>query len=196
MKRIIMILAVMVMLTACQSSEAANNGTAAPAQTEDSAQTEDFAQEAQVSYDNPIDAYFQPRMVSDYNVAESTRRGYQDTYRGVWKAEYKNLIQWLKKKCIYKEDKTEIEKMEKALQDQIEHMREVLATELLNNYKINPDSTKVKDGFSRTSNWGNGTRSRLNQIEGEMYRDAAMQIIRLAGDYSFRELDYSKENYE
>lgn len=42
----------------------------------------------------------------------------------------------------------------------------------------------------------NGTRSRLNQIEGEMYRDAAMQIIRLAGDYSFRELDYSKESYE
>lgn len=190
MKRIIMILVVMTMLTACQSTEAANHGTAAPAQTEDS------TQEAPVSYDNPIDAYFQPRMVSDYDVAESTRRGYQDTYRGVWKAEYKNLIRWLKKKCIYKEDKREIEKMEKALQDQIEHMREVLATELFNNYKINPDATKVKDGFSRTSNWGNGTRSRLNQIEGEMYRDAAMQIIRLAGDYSFRELDYSKESYE
>lgn len=179
MKCIIVMLAVMSMLTACQSSQTVDNGTAGP-----------------VSYDNPIDAYFQPKMVSDYNVAESTRRGYQDTYRGVWKAEYKHLIQWMKKKCVYKEDRGEIEEMEKALQNQVEHMREVLATELLDNYKVNPDSTKNKDGMTRLSGWGNGTRSRLNQIEGEMYRDAAMQIIRLAGDYSFRELDYSKESYE
>lgn len=142
------------------------------------------------------DAYFQPKMVSDYNVAENTRRGYQDTYRGVWRAEYRHLIKWLKKKCVYQEDLANIEKMDKALKSQIESMREVLATELLGNYKINPDSTKVKDGSTRMSGWGNGTRSYLNQIEGEMYRDAAMKIIGMHGDYKFRVLDYAEESYE
>lgn len=189
MKHIIWLLAAAALLIACQPPETAKNETAVT-------KTDSSAQKAKVSYDNPIDTYFQPRMVSDYKVAESTRRSYQDTYRGVWEAEYRHLIQWLKKKCIYEEDKRNIETMKKSLQSQIKSMREVLATELLNNYKINPDSTKVKSGFSRSSSWGNGTRSRLNQMEGEMYRDAAMKIIQMHGNYKFRELDYSKESYE
>lgn len=200
MKRIFMMAAAVLLLAACQQPVAVpdETPTASPTggQAEEGAVSTDPPQDTENSYDNPIDAYFQPKMVSDYNVAEATRRGYQDTYRGVWKAEYKHLLKWLKKKCVYEEDRKNIETMDKALKSQIESMREVLATELLGNYKINPDSTKLEGGMSRMSSWGNGTRSRLNQIEGEMYRDTAMRIIEMHGDYKFRKLDYAKESYE
>lgn len=193
MRAVVMLLAAIVFLTACGSEQ---TNTAQRKESEKEVEVSQTAEPEESSYDNPIDAYFQPKMVSDYNVAEATRRGYQDTYRGVWRAEYKHLLKWLKKKCVFREDRENIEKMDKALQSQITSMREVLATELLENYKINPDSTKSGGGMSRMSSWGNGTRSRLNQIEGEMYRDTAMKIIELHGDYKFRKLDYAKESYE
>lgn len=193
MRAVVMLFVAIVFLTACGSEQ---TKTAQRQELEEETELPQTAEPAESSYDNPIDAYFQPKMVSDFNVAEATRRGYQDTYRGVWKAEYKHLLKWLKKKCVYEEDRQQIEKMDKALKSQIESMREVLKTELLEDYKINPDSTKSNGGMTRMSSPGTGTRSRLNQIEGEMYRDVAMKIINLQGGYKFRDLDYAKESYE
>lgn len=46
--------------------------------------------------------------------------------------------------------------------------------------------------------WGNGTRSGLNQIKGEIYRDASMLLIKKMYNlnYKFIDRDYSKEHYE
>lgn len=202
MRKLPVLFAAIVFLTACGSGQAGTAPTPQPEKKTEAPQLEREMEAPQTeesvesTCDNPIDAYFGPKMVSDYNVSESVRRSYQDTYRGVWRAEYRHLLKWLKKKCVYEEDRQNIENMDKALKKQITSMREVLATELLGNYKINPDSTKVKDGITRMAGWGNGTRSRLNQIEGEMYRDAAMKIINLCGDYKFRELNYAEVSYE
>jgi len=46
---------------------------------------------------------------------------------------------------------------------------------------------------------GNGTRSWLNQLEGEIYRDAGMRLIEnihIRGSYVFLDIDYSEESYE
>ena len=56
------------------------------------------------SSNNPIDKYYKPIMTSS-EVDEVTRRWAQDTYRGVWRAEFNHLIKWLKNKCQYDEDK-------------------------------------------------------------------------------------------
>lgn len=74
------------------------------AQLEDNAETtvalSDLHQE---EYSNPIDAYFLPRM--ENASCEAERRELQDTYRGVWKTEFENIMVWMQDKCVYQEDK-------------------------------------------------------------------------------------------
>lgn len=153
-------------------------------------------EEEQKNYDNPIDAYFLPK-INSKDTSQAEIRAAQDTYRAVWASEFKNLMKWMRKKCVYQEDKKKIRAMEKRVKRNVELSKDVIATELLNIYEINPDSNKNKDSDARSWHWGNGTRSRLNQIQGEMYRDASMRIIELHNDakdggYEFRDIDYSK----
>lgn len=142
-------------------------------------------------YDNPIDEYFLPKI----NAADSSQaeiRAYQDDYKYAWKKEFRNLTKWLSEKCTYKEDKKNIQEMKKSVLEYVEKSKKVISTELLDTYKVNPNPEQGEE--SRNSYWGNGTRSRLNQIEGEIYRDASMRIINLYGmgeKYEFRKIDYS-----
>ena len=156
--------------------------------------TYDYSDEFSV-YNNPIDEYFLPKIYS-WDTSQIEIRKYQDSYKKAWKAEFKNLMNWLQKKCIYANDKKNIKLLKKSVLDNIEKSKEVILTELLDVYKVNPDSAKVKDTVSRISYWGNGTQSRLNQIEGEIYRDASMRIINLYGEerkYVFQKIDYSNK---
>jgi hypothetical protein len=43
---------------------------------------------------NPINAYLTPR-INDQANCEAEMREYQDTYRGVWKAEFENIMNWM-----------------------------------------------------------------------------------------------------
>ena len=90
--------------------------------------------------------------------------------------------------------------MKKQVEKQIETESEVWEREIVDDYDINPDSkaAEKENGFSRMSSWGTGTRSALNELEGELYRDASMRIIRLHGGkkYKFRKIDYSEQSYE
>ena len=152
--------------------------------------------QAEESYDNPIDAYFLP-IINSKDISQAEIRTAQDTYRAVWASEFKNLMKWMRKKCVYQEDKKQIRAMDKRVKRNIELSKEVIATELLDIYEISPDSNKNKDSDTRSWYWGNGTRSRINQIQGEMYRDAIMRILELHNDakdggYEFRDIDYSK----
>lgn len=208
MKRFLIgVLIVTIFLTGCSDSVKIEEPDHAPEvtgteQTEDAedtvsveeaGRTGDYADEFSV-YNNPIDEYFLPRIYS-WDKSQAEIRGFQDAYKKVWKAEFKSVTKWLRKKCIYETDKKNIELMEKSVSDYIERSKEVVLTELLDAYKVNPDAGKEKDAVSRMSSWGNGTRSRLNQIEGEIYRDASMRIINLYGGetgYEFRKIDYSE----
>lgn len=161
--------------------------------TEEAGETDNYAEKFSV-YNNPIDEYFLPKIYAR-DKCEAEIRDLQDTYKKVWKAEFKNVIKYLQEKCVYDEDKNNIKSMEKLVSDYAEKSREVIIPELLDAYKVNPNPGEGEETESRNSYWGNGTRSRLNQIEGEIYRDASMRIIDVWGEetgYEFRKIDYSK----
>lgn len=148
-------------------------------------------EDGKTRYDNPIDEYFLPK-INHADASQAEIRAYQDDYKNVWKDEFENLTKWLGKKCIYEEDRKKIQEMKKSVLEYAEKSKEVILTELLDTYKVNPDPGKGEE--TRNSYQGNGTRSRLNQIEGEIYRDASMRMIRLYGEgaqYEFRKIDYS-----
>lgn len=176
--------------SAKEPAEAAAEFSPAVAETEEPQEPDS----GQTGYNNPIDEYFLPRIQSG-DKCEAEIRGLQDNYKHVWKEEFENLTKWLRKKCVYEEDKENISSMEKSVSEYIERTKAVIATELTDTYEVNPDPEKGKDMVSRNSCWGNGTRSALNQTEGEIYRDTCMRIISLYGaetEYKFRRVDYSK----
>lgn len=138
---------------------------------------------------NPIDAYFLPRIENAENEAE--RRGLQDSYRVVWHREFENIMLWMQEKCIYQEDKDELLLYSENVEALISSSRKILTTSWLDDYKLPPGSPERNLG-------GNGTRSELNQEEGEIYRDAGMFLIdnRIDSSYTFLNQDYSMEYME
>ena len=151
----------------------------------------DYYEESTVleeEYSNPIDAYFLPRIKSASSQVEY--RELQDTYRGVWKTEFENVMVWMQDKCVYQEDKDNLLLFEESVESLIDTTQTVLLTDWLDDYELPPDS-------ANRNSWGNGTRSALNQIRAEIYRDASMKLIDHSYDtYIFMERDYSLEHYE
>lgn len=144
--------------------------------------------------DNPIDKYFTPKLKS-WDISEVEFRENREAYKKAWKAEYKNVMKSLKKKCVYAEDKRNINSLEKNIEQQIKVEKKVLKTELTEAYETNPDSSKVKNDFSRISLLGHGTRERLSQSEGEIYRDVCIRILNLyTGKYKFKFCAPKNEN--
>ena len=144
--------------------------------------SEDNQKEEIEEYSNPIDAYFLPRI--ENASCEAERRQMQDTYRGVWKTEFENIMAWMKDKCVYQEDKDTLLLYEESVESLVEATYTILA---VTNYEFPPGSDERKS-------WGNSTRSNLNQEEAEVYRDAGMRLI--DDSYIFMERDYSMELYE
>ena len=144
-------------------------------------------------YSNPIDEYFLPRMEKPH-ISMVEFRFLQACYQKAWKDEFEHLVEWMKAKCVYEEDKKCIASWKKSVEKDIKASQKVIVTELLDVYEVDPDPEKVKDHVSRVTAWGNGTACRLKQLEGESYRNAVMQIADLFTDrkYSFRKIDYSK----
>ncbi len=60
---------------------------------------EEYSDEYSI-YRNPIDKYFAPRIYS-WDASQVEIREAQTSYKKAWKAEYKNVMKWLKKKCVY-----------------------------------------------------------------------------------------------
>lgn len=144
--------------------------------------SEDNQKEDVEEYSNPIDAYFLPRI--ENASCEAERRQMQDTYRGVWKTEFENIMAWMQDKCVYQEDKDNLLLYEESVESLVEATYTVLA---VTDYEFPPGSDERKS-------WGNSTRSNLNQEEAEVYRDAGMKLI--DDSYIFMERDYSMELYE
>jgi hypothetical protein len=137
-------------------------------------------------YNNPIDEYFIPR-INGSDLCEAEIREYQDTYKGVWKAEFDNIMLWMNNKCVYQEDKHKLNTYKKSVEQLIDATYKIIVTDWQDDYKLPPKSPE-------RNSWGNGTRSALNQIQAEIYRDAGMRLIDKS--YSFLKKDYAKEHYE
>lgn len=168
------------------SAAGCNINVEANAQPEDRAETAvALSEQNHGEYSNPIDAYFIPRI--ENASSESERRELQDTYRGVWKTEFHNVMAWMQDKCVYQEDKDNLSLFTESVESLIETTRAILVTDWLDDYNRPP-------GSDSRNFWGNGTRSALNQKEAEIYRDASMKLI--DDTYVFEERDYSLEHYE
>lgn len=158
--------------------------------SDDEEYTQEYFDKEYSVYNNPIDEYYIP-IIYSWETSQVEIRAAQDAYRKVWKQEFKNLMKWLKKKCIYEEDRENIIALEKNVAKQARVQRKVCEVELLNGYKV-PFAGSGDGGETRLSLPGNGTRSGLNQMEGEIYRDASMRILLRSSGYKFRKIDYSK----
>ena len=135
------------------------------------------------NYTNPIDRYFLPKIES--SLSEAERREYQDTYRGVWKEEFLNVIKWLDSKCVYKDDRKNVWLIEKNIEDFINEYYYICLFTQNNNAKLEPE---------KRISLGTGFRSGFNQSIGEVYRDACMRLI--TDDYAFLNRDYSEDHFE
>ena len=141
----------------------------------------------EISYSNPIDAYFLAKIsTAGYGVEY---RELQDTYKGVWEVEFDNVIAWMTSKCQYQDDIDKLTIYVDSVEELITATRTVILCEWLEVYDI------PQDNPDRNS-WGIGTQSGLNQVIGEIYRNAAVMLIEHCGDYEYRNMDYSKEYYE
>lgn len=140
------------------------------------------------TYNNPIDEYFIPLINNASTQAE--RRDYQDTYRGVWKSEFENILKLLEEKSVYQKDKDDLIAYKNSVELLIESTQTIVVTHWLDDYNISPENHR--------NIWGNGTTRGLNQIRGEIYRDASMLLIEKMYylNYKFIDRDYSKEHYE
>ena len=104
----------------------------------DQIETAALSEHNQEEYSNPIDAYFLPRI--ENASCEAERRELQDTYRGVWKTEFENIMVWMQDKCVYQEDKDTLLLFTKNVESLIETTRTILITDWLDDYKRPPDS--------------------------------------------------------
>ena len=141
-----------------------------------------------VSYSNPIDEYFIQRIERAHNMVDL--REAQDAYRDAWESAFYNVVAWMIEKCLYQEDKDKIIEYECTVNKLIVIMMEMAVTDWLDDYALPPDSPE-------RGIWGNGTRSGLNYMVANIYRDASMLLINnfgFSGDrYVFQDIDYSQE---
>ncbi len=128
---------------------------------------------------NPIDNYFEPKLNSKI---QAEVRDSLEQYEEVWEKEYNKVIEIVNKKCIYDDDKENLNQFKKSVANLIETATPVLEIEMLDNYNLEPDSPEKHS-------WGNSTYSYLQGIKGQIYRDASMLIIPYLDDeYEFPDM--------
>lgn len=126
---------------------------------------------------NPIDNYFvnqlkHPKSEVDY---EST----EQTYCKIWEQEYKKILDIIRKKCKYSEDKDIFSKYNKYSQKVYNNSKEALLTVMLDNFLIEP-------GTPEKNSWGLGTSEQLELHKGMFYRNQCILFIPyLENEYSF-----------
>ena len=157
------------------------------------AEEKKFQQESldELTSENPIDQdkHFAPLFDPDRDIPESTHRELMAQYRKAWEEEYKNVIQWVLKKCKYEEDRNDILKFDSSVRECIEEDADsVLKTMLLETYEYKPGSGERVGG--------NSTGARVLYQEGKMYRGICLSLIETMSDYSekytFLKRDYSE----
>lgn len=139
--------------------------------------------------ENPIDKTYLP-LITDLNTCQIEFGHLQARYLEIWGDEYHKLINILKEKAVYQEDKDYINQFSQDVENMFDDNYAFFEMVLFNDYATNPLDREI-------SNWGTGTRNKLYEIRGKFYRNACMQIITLLdeGDYEFpQDVDFSKES--
>jgi hypothetical protein len=128
------------------------------------------------------------------SVSESERRELQDTYKGVWKDEFYTIVEWAEAEYSDQEYKSIIANYVENVEIQIDTAMNMM---YVGYSKSEIHSTENIDYLI---NAGNANRSFANELCGQIYRNAAMILIKMhqTGEniYSFLEKDYSLEHYE
>lgn len=195
----------LVSLIACNGKPASVNGTDSVADGEETKQKDvvsgtggmaDEKEPQQESLDeltseNPIDQdkHFAPLFDPDRDIPESTHRELMYQYCKAWEEEYKNVIQWILKKCRYQEDRDDILKYDSDIRESIEEDADsVLKMMLLEAYEYKPGTDE------RVA--GNSTGARIQYQKGKMYRGICLSLIETMSHHSekymFLERDYSE----
>jgi c-di-AMP phosphodiesterase-like protein len=144
------------------------------------------------TWNNPIDSYFLHR-IND-SVSESERRELQDTYKGVWEDEFYTIVEWAEAEYSDQEYKSIIANYVENVEIQLDTAMNILY--------IGHSTSKIPlaDNIDQLINAGNANRSFANELCGQIYRNAAMILIKMhqteENIYLFLEKDYSLEHYE
>lgn len=139
--------------------------------------------------ENPIDQAYLP-LVTGRSYCQIEFRNFQERYYEIWEEEYHKVLNILKNKAEYPKDKADIEKFDKNVEKFYENNKDFFESAVLKDYSTDPS-------LPEKNSWGNGTRDKLIEIKGKLYRDACIQIITLLekGDYNFPEkVDFIKES--
>ncbi|MCL2456170.1 MAG: hypothetical protein FWD19_01320 [Defluviitaleaceae bacterium] len=124
-------------------------------------------------FNNTIDDFFHTRIEAAQSQVE--RREYQDAYLDVWKSLFEDIFRMTDLNDDYK----------KSAEQRIFAFQAAQISEL---------QTQFGDDFI----FGSGTRSMLNQLSGEVYRDFAIRIIEYFwqhGRYIYLNADYLYERF-
>lgn len=126
---------------------------------------------------NPIDQYFLKQL--NNQKSEMDYETIQETYMNVWKQQYKIILDILKKKCIYDDDKDIFSQYSDCPEKIYEYSKNALTTVMLDSFSIEP-------GNPAKESYGLGTIEGLKMYQGMFYRNCCMIFIPyLENDYSF-----------
>ena len=131
---------------------------------------------------NPIDQYYLPRIYDAW--VETERKELEMIYRRVWIDEFDNIMYWMLAKCVYQEDIDVLLAYEKSVQDLADSTWLMCHLDWYDWYNIPKEDRTV----------GNGTHGAICFIQGEIYRNAGMELIGGKREYEFLDKDYSSIN--
>ena len=147
-------------------------------------------------FSNEIDDYVVKKLNEAGNSGtEAALRENEDIFCEAWKDEYTSVVNHFLKKCKYSADKKNLKKMKSSLEEYVKAMRGAVELEIIDGYNypttVKNDSTKEP----RSTLMGNGTRSRLNLVEGEIYRDACISLLKNKNEEDSYEIKFDEKKY-
>ncbi|WP_310603458.1 hypothetical protein [Anaerosporobacter sp.] len=127
--------------------------------------------EVMESYNNPIDISFMIWLNHRGVVCEAARRGFQDSYAGVWRSEFYNVASLLYETLTYEEDKERFVAYVKSVEQAIQLYRDEIILINLECTNVPQEERNMNDCF------GNGGYAWLAEEEGDIYRIFALKLI-------------------
>ena len=169
--------------------------------TDDATPIEDISKDetmyvSYTEYENEIDDIMVKKINNAGNHgSEAELRENEDIFRLVWRNEYNSIVDHLLTKCKYDEDRKHLRDMKGSLDLYVKEYKKIAETEILDAYDITPNGGDTS-GVTRNSLRGNGTRSRLSLLVGEVYRDASIAMMKNMNDQDDYIIKFDQDKYE
>lgn len=126
---------------------------------------------------NPIDSYFVKKINTEDSEIQIELD--KDAYMQIWKEQYRKILDIIRQKCIYDEDREIYEKYNSFIKEIYNNTETAVVSVMLNNFKYSPqDPAKYSFGMA--------TDDELNMYKGIIYRNACViLILYLNNEYSY-----------